>query len=51
MVQDTRSTEELSASPAFLPVTVPVPAAYKKEHPLVKVVLVNRNGKIIAESP
>jgi cobalt-precorrin-5B (C1)-methyltransferase len=45
------TVEELSASPAFLPVAMPVLTAYKKEHPPVKVVLVNRNGKIIAESP
>jgi cobalt-precorrin-5B (C1)-methyltransferase len=45
------TVEELSASPAFLPVAAPVLADYKKEHPEVKVVLVNREGKIIAESP
>jgi cobalt-precorrin-5B (C1)-methyltransferase len=45
------TVEELSASPAFLPVAAPVLAHYKKEHPEVKVVLVNRDGKIIAESP
>ncbi len=45
------TVEDLSASPAFLPVAVPVLATYKKEHPEVRVVLVNRDGKIIAESP
>jgi cobalt-precorrin-5B (C1)-methyltransferase len=45
------TVEELSASPAFLPVAAPVLAAYKKEHPSVKVVLVNRAGTIIGESP
>ncbi len=45
------TVEELSASPVFLPVATTVLAAYKKECPFVKVVLVNRNGKIIAESP
>jgi cobalt-precorrin-5B (C1)-methyltransferase len=44
------TVEELSASPAFLPVAAPVLSAYKKEHPEVRVVLVNRDGKIIAES-
>ncbi|MEN6396245.1 MAG: cobalt-precorrin-5B (C(1))-methyltransferase [Methanoregula sp.] len=45
------TVEELSASPAFLPVATTVLAAYQTEYPFVKVVLVNRNGKIIAESP
>jgi cobalt-precorrin-5B (C1)-methyltransferase len=45
------TVEELSASPAFLPVAAPILAAYKKEHPSVKVVLVNRAGTIIGESP
>lgn len=45
------TVEELSASPAFLPVAAPVLARYKKEHPSVKVVLVNRKGTIIGESP
>ena len=45
------TVEELSASPAFLPVAAPVLARYKKEHPLVRVVLVNREGTMIGESP
>jgi cobalt-precorrin-5B (C1)-methyltransferase len=45
------TVEELSASPVFLPVAAPVLAAYRKEHPEVRVVLVNRDGNIIAESP
>jgi len=45
------TVEELSASPAFLAVAAPVLAGYKKEYPSVKVVLVNRNGTIIGESP
>ena len=45
------TVEELSASPAFLAVAAPVLTRYKKEHPPVKVVLVNRKGTIIGESP
>jgi cobalt-precorrin-5B (C1)-methyltransferase len=45
------TVEELAVSPAFLPVVAPVLAAYRKKHPEVRVVLVNRDGKIIAESP
>jgi len=45
------TVEELSASPAFLAVVAPVLARYKKEHPAVKVFLVNRKGTIIGESP
>jgi len=45
------TVEELAASPAFLPVVAPILAAYRKEQPKVRVVLVNREGKIIAESP
>jgi cobalt-precorrin-5B (C1)-methyltransferase len=45
------TVEELSASPTFLAVAAPVLIAYKKDHPSVKVVLVNRNGTIIGESP
>ncbi|WP_292424451.1 cobalt-precorrin-5B (C(1))-methyltransferase [Methanoregula sp.] len=45
------TVEELSASPAFLPIAAPILTAYKKEHPSVKVILVNREGTIIGESP
>ena len=45
------TVEELAASPAFLPVAEPVLAAFGKKYPRVRVVLVNRDGKIIAESP
>jgi cobalt-precorrin-5B (C1)-methyltransferase len=44
------TVEELAASPAFLAVVTPVLAAYKEMHPDVRVVLVNREGSIIAES-
>ena len=45
------TVEELSVSPEFLTVVGPVFEKYKKEHYQVKVILVNRNGEIIAESP
>ncbi len=45
------TVEELAASPAFLPVVVPILAEYRKVHPGIRVVLVNRDGEIIAESP
>jgi len=45
------TVEELAASPAFVPVAAPVLAAYRKKHPKIRVVLVNRDGKIIGESP
>lgn len=45
------TVEELAASQKFLPVASPILAAYKKEHPRVKVILVNREGIIIGESP
>jgi cobalt-precorrin-5B (C1)-methyltransferase len=45
------TVEDLAASPAFPTVVAPVLAAYKKTHPNVRVVLVNRDGASIAESP
>ena len=45
------TVEELAASPAFFPVAAPVLAAFRKKYPRVRVVLVNRDGKIIEESP
>ena len=45
------TVEELAASPAFFPVVTPVLAAFRKNDPRVKVVLVDRDGKVIAESP
>jgi len=45
------TVEELAASPAFLPVVVPILAEYRNVHPGIRVVLVNRDGEIIAESP
>jgi len=45
------TVEELAASPAFPTVVKPVLAAYRRSHPGVRVVLVNREGSIIAESP
>lgn len=45
------TVEELSASPAFAGIAERILAAYKKAHPDVRVVLVNRDGKIIGESP
>jgi cobalt-precorrin-5B (C1)-methyltransferase len=45
------TVEELAASPAFLSVVLPLLAAFKKKHPEVRVVLVNREGTVIAESP
>ena len=45
------TVEELAASPAFLPVVGPILAEYRKVHPGIQVVLVNRDGEIIAESP
>jgi len=45
------TVEELSASPDFTGVAGRALAAYKKLHPEVRVVLVNRDGEIIGESP
>ncbi|MFA5332219.1 MAG: cobalt-precorrin-5B (C(1))-methyltransferase [Methanoregula sp.] len=45
-----KTVEELSASPDFLPVAAPVLAGYKKEHPGIRVVILDRSGNIIAES-
>jgi len=45
------TVEELSASPDFKRIAGEVLAAYKKQHPEVRVVLVNRNGTVIGESP
>jgi len=44
------TVEELAASPAFLSVALPILASFKKRHPGVRVVLVNREGTVIAES-
>jgi cobalt-precorrin-5B (C1)-methyltransferase len=45
------TVEEYSASPAFLPVLRTTLAAFKKERPGVHVVLVDRKGMVIGESP
>jgi cobalt-precorrin-5B (C1)-methyltransferase len=45
------TVEELAASPDFLTVAAPVLAAYKKDRPDIRVVLLDRAGNIIAESP
>ncbi len=46
-----KTVEELAASLVFVQVATPILAAYRKEHPDIRVVLVNRDGEIIAESP
>jgi len=45
------TVEEFSASPAFAGIAERILAAYKKARPDVRVVLVNRDGTIIGESP
>lgn len=45
------TVEELAASADFLQVADPILAAYRKKHPQIRVVLVNRDGKVIVESP
>ena len=45
------TVEELSASPDFTRISGRVLAAYKKQHPEIRVVLVNRDGTVIGESP
>jgi len=45
------TVEELAASPDFDRIVPPPLASFKKMHPHVRVVLVNRDGTIIAESP
>jgi len=45
------TVEELAASPDFLSVALPVLRAFKEKQPGVQVVLVNREGSVIAESP
>ena len=45
------TVEDLAASPDFLSFALPALAAYTKKHPRVRVVLVNREGTVIAESP
>ena len=45
------TVEELAASPDFLPIALPLLAEFKKNLPRVWVVLVNREGSVIAESP
>ena len=45
------TVEDLAASPVFLSVALPILAAFKKKHPEVHVLLVNREGTVIAESP
>ena len=45
------TVEELAASPAFDRIVPPLLAAWKKTHPHVRVLLVNREGAVIAESP
>ncbi len=45
------TVEELAASPDFDRIVPPLLARFKKMHPHVRVVIVNRDGSIIAESP
>lgn len=45
------TVEEFAASPLFLPVMNDTLAEFRKEHPAVHVVLVDRNGAVIGESP
>ena len=45
------TVEEFAVSPAFIATLQVNLAAFRKEHPLVTVVLVNRDGAIIGESP
>jgi cobalt-precorrin-5B (C1)-methyltransferase len=45
------TVEEYAASPAFLPAMRTTLAAFKKERTDVRVVLVDRNGAVIGESP
>ncbi len=45
------TVEEFAASPAFHQVMSSSLREFKKDHPLVKVVLVNREGSVIGESP
>jgi cobalt-precorrin-5B (C1)-methyltransferase len=45
------TVEEFAASPLFLPVMHNALAGFKKDRPAVHVVLVNRNGSVIGESP
>jgi len=45
------TVEELSVSPDFSRIVLPLLAAFKKRRPHVRIVLVSRNGAIIARSP
>lgn len=45
------TVEEFAASPAFHQIMISSLREFKKDHPLVKVVLVNREGSVIGESP
>ncbi len=45
------TVEELAASPSFDRIVPPLLAAWKMTHPHVRVLLVNREGAVIAESP
>jgi cobalt-precorrin-5B (C1)-methyltransferase len=45
------TVEEFSGSPAFLPAMRSSLAAFKKEYPHIRVVLVNREGAILGKSP
>jgi cobalt-precorrin-5B (C1)-methyltransferase len=45
------TVEELAATPDFSRIVPPLLAGFKKIYPHVRVVLVNRDGAIIAESP
>jgi cobalt-precorrin-5B (C1)-methyltransferase len=45
------TVEELAASGIFRKVVDPVLETYRKKHPQIRVVLISRDGKIIAESP
>jgi cobalt-precorrin-5B (C1)-methyltransferase len=45
------TVEEFSGSPAFLPAMRSSLAAFKKEYPDIRIVLVNREGAILGKSP
>jgi cobalt-precorrin-5B (C1)-methyltransferase len=45
------TVEEFAGSPAFHPAMKSSLAVFKKSYPLVHVIMVNRNGAIVGESP
>jgi len=45
------TVEELAASPDFVTITKPLLNSFKKANPRITVVLINREGKILGESP